>query len=80
MGTVVIEEILSGRLEGPVDYRQEQDEWVVVLDGGAVLEVDGQHLELGQGDWVLIPAAVPHRLVETTPGTRWLAVHVHPPR
>ena len=78
MRDVVVEEILSGRLARPVDYVQEQDEWVVVLEGGAVLEVGDEHLELGAGDWVLLPAAVPHRLVETAPGTRWLAVHVPP--
>lgn len=80
MRNVVVEEILSGRLDGPADYIQEQDEWVVVLDGGGVLEVGDDQLHLGPGDWVLLPANVPHRLVETTPGTRWLAVHVHPDR
>lgn len=75
---VVVEEILSGRLDGPVDYVQDQDEWVVVMEGGASLDVGDEHLELGPGDWVLLPAAVSHRLVGTTPGTRWLAVHVHP--
>ena len=79
IGNVVIEQILSGRLDGPVDYHQEQDEWVVVLDGAAVLEVGDERLDLGEGDWVLLPAAFPHRLIETRPGTRWLAVHVHPP-
>ena len=78
MGNAVVEEILSGRLDGPVDYVQDQDEWVAVLEGGAVIEVGDEHLQLGEGDWVLLPAAVPHRLVETTPGTRWLAVQVHP--
>jgi mannose-6-phosphate isomerase-like protein (cupin superfamily) len=78
MGNVVVEQILSGQLDGPVDYRQDQDEWVVVLEGGAVLEVGGERLDLGPGDWVVLPAGVPHRLVETTPGTSWLAVHVHP--
>jgi len=76
---VVVEEILSGRLDAPVDYVQEHDEWVVVLAGAAALDVGEEHLDLGPGEWVLLPAAVPHRLVETEPGTRWLAVHVHPP-
>jgi cupin 2 domain-containing protein len=77
-GNVVVEEILSGRLDGPVSYVQEQEEWVVLLEGGAVLEVGDERLRLGEGDWLLLPAHLPHRLVETTPGTRWLAVHVHP--
>lgn len=75
---VVVEQILSGEVEGPLDYLQEQDEWVVVLGGAAVLEVGGRRVELGTGDWVLLPANVPHRLVSVEPGTNWLGVHAHP--
>lgn len=74
----VVEEILSGRLEGPADYLQDHDEWVVVLQGGAVLDAGGTRHELGAGDWMLIPAGVAHRLVSTEPGTRWIAVHGGP--
>jgi hypothetical protein len=31
---------------------------------------------LEQGDWVLLPRRTPHRLIRTTQGTNWLAVHV----
>lgn len=75
IGDVVVEHIVSGQLESPVDYDQARDEWVAVLSGAAVLEVDHERLELQQGDWILLPAHVPHRLVETRPGTRWLALH-----
>jgi len=75
LGQVAIEHILSGTLPSPVDYDQSHDEWVLVLEGGAVLEVRGERFDLGRGDWVLLPAKVPHRLVETRPGTSWLAVH-----
>lgn len=74
---LVVEQILSGEIEGPADHVQEQDEFVVVLAGGAVLEVDGEQVELGPGDWLLLPARTPHRLVSVTPGTNWLAVHLH---
>ena len=73
-----MEQILSGELEEPPDYRQDQDEWVVVLSGSATLDVDGERLELGAGDWVLLPAGTPHRLARTERGTTWLAVHLHP--
>jgi len=73
---LVVRQILSGALDAPVDYRQDEDEWVVVLGGGAVLEVDGEQLDLRPGDWVLLPAGTPHRLVRTEPDTNWLAVHV----
>jgi cupin 2 domain-containing protein len=78
LGDVVIEHILSGALPSPVDYDQSHDEWVLVLEGAAILEIDGERVDLGRGDWVLLPAHVPHRLVEAQPGTSWLAVRAPP--
>jgi cupin 2 domain-containing protein len=72
---VVIEHILSGALPSPADYDQSHDEWVLVAEGAAVLEVGDERLDLSGGDWVLLPANLPHRLVESRPGTSWLAVH-----
>ena len=69
-----VEQILSGRLAGPQQYEQDHDEWVVVLDGAATLEVDGVAHDLAAGDWWLLPAGTRHRLVRTEPGTSWLAV------
>ena len=69
-----VEQILSGALSAPQDYEQDHDEWVVVLAGGAVLEIDGVAHELDAGDWWLLPAGTPHTLVRTEPGTSWLAV------
>jgi mannose-6-phosphate isomerase-like protein (cupin superfamily) len=77
VGNAVVEQILSGELERPVDYCQEQDELVVVLAGAAVLDVAGERVDLGAGEWMLLPAGTPHRLLHTEPGTNWLAVHVH---
>ena len=77
-GDAVVEQILSGRLEHPADYLQEQDEWVVVLSGGATLEVGGETVELSARDWLFLPAGLPHRLVATEPGTDWLAFHLYP--
>jgi cupin 2 domain-containing protein len=76
---VLVEQILSSSDENPECYVQPQDEWVIVLDGAATLDVDGELVELGPRDWVVLPAGVPHRVVATAPQTNWLAVHVHPP-
>jgi cupin 2 domain-containing protein len=75
---VVIEQILSGTLTAPVDYEQRHHEWVMVVSGTAILEASGERLDLETGDWVLLPAGTTHRLVDTRPGTSWLAVHVDP--
>jgi cupin 2 domain-containing protein len=74
VGGATVEQILSGRLAAAVDYRADVDEWVLVLEGRAVLEIAGVTVELGAGDWVLIPAHTPHRLLDTGPGTSWLTV------
>ena len=76
LGDVVIEQILSSQLDDPVDYDQDHDEWVVLLAGAAELEVHGDRLTLGPGDWLVLPRGVPHRLVRTTQGSSWLAVRV----
>ncbi len=77
MRNVMVEQIISSSSPDPVEYLQVQDEWVVVLEGAAVLDVDGTEVSLGAGDWVLLPAATPHRVPMTEAGTRWLAVHVN---
>lgn len=71
-----IEQILSGVLTQPLAYDQDHDEWVVVLAGRARLLVENEELELRGGDWLLLPAGCPHTVLETEPGTSWLAVHL----
>jgi cupin 2 domain-containing protein len=83
IGDTVIEQILSGELGEPVSYDQDHDEWVVMLEGAAEIEVDGESLPLEPGDWMFLPRRTPHRLVRTSRGTSWLAIHLpdqEPPR
>jgi quercetin dioxygenase-like cupin family protein len=76
LATLTVEQILSGTLPGPVSFEQAHDEWVLVIEGRAKLLVDGTELELRAGEWLLLPAGCPHTLLETEPGTNWLAVHL----
>lgn len=78
VGGVVVNQILSGRLDAAADYLQDHAELAVVLAGGALVEVRGDRLDLAAGDWVLLPADTPHRLVSTQPGTSWLTIHIPP--
>ncbi|HEX2046795.1 MAG TPA: hypothetical protein VHF27_03465 [Acidimicrobiales bacterium] len=50
----------------------------MVLAGGAVLDVDGERVALGPSEWLFLPSGVPHAVLETAPGTSWLAVHLRP--
>lgn len=78
LGPVRIERIASSPIPEPVLYDQPQDEWVLLLQGSARLWVDGEEISLGAGDYVLIPAHVPHRVLQTStePRCLWLAVHI----
>ena len=77
---LVIERIVSSDSPEPVLYDQEQDEWVILLEGRATLEVAGEVTELAAGDWIFIPAHTPHQLIAASPQPRclWLAVHLFP--
>ena len=59
-------------------YNQEQDEWVLLLSGSAVLEFEEKKVELNPGDHLLIPAHQRHRVESTSPTekTVWLAVYL----
>ncbi|WP_456380868.1 cupin domain-containing protein [Hydrogenimonas sp.] len=76
---VTIEAIVSSETPEPVLYRQENDEAVLLLEGGATLQIDGRKITLGPGDFLHIPAHTPHRVLETERGTRWLAIHTKKP-
>lgn len=59
-------------------YDQDEDEWVLVLSGGAVVEFDGgKTVQLEPGSYLNIPAHAKHRVVSTsrTEATIWLAIH-----
>ncbi len=77
---LVIERIVSSAHPEPNLYDQTQDEWVLLVQGQATLELAGETLDMGPGDHVLIPAHTPHRLLRTSqqPPCLWLAVHLYP--
>jgi cupin 2 domain-containing protein len=84
-GRVRIERILS-RGHCSADgfwYDQNWDEWVLLIQGGAGLDVAGRPttIELMPGDHVLIPAGVKHRVAWTAAEetTIWLAIHIDGP-
>ncbi len=58
-------------------YIQQEDEWVVLLQGSAKLLIDDNEIELHKGDTLYIPAKTPHKVLSTTKGALWLAVHMH---
>lgn len=79
-----IERIVSRGHVSPEGFWYDQDasEWVMVVQGRAMVELEGDPVpvELSEGDYVEIPAHVRHRVVFTEPDreTVWLAVHYSP--
>jgi len=74
-----IERIVSNNATSPAEgwYNQDHDEFVMVLQGKAILLVDNTEHELHTGDTLLIPAGIRHKVVYTSaePVCVWLAVH-----
>jgi cupin 2 domain-containing protein len=77
-GTVV-EQILSSTHPDGQWYDQSHDEFVLVVEGAATLELEGETVRLVVGDWLMLPAHTRHRVVATHAGTSWLAVHAAAP-
>ncbi len=77
---ILIERIIStGQVTPPGDwYDQDKDEWVILLQGEAVLVyADDSQIKLAPGDYLFIPAHQKHRVEYTSsnPPCIWLAVH-----
>lgn len=76
-----IERIVSHGQASPPDfwYEQDKDEWVIVLQGSASLQIEGRDslVLLEPGDHYWIPAGLRHRVDSTALDgpTIWLAVH-----
>ncbi len=73
-----IERIISHGHSSPSEfwYDQEEEEWVLILQGSARLEFEDRTIEMKRGDYIHIPAHQKHRVQWTTPDepTIWLAV------
>jgi len=80
---VRVERIVSRGHVSPAGfwYEQSESELVLVVAGGARLEIEGEpERVLGAGDWLDIAAGVRHRVTWTDPDrdTIWLAVFYRP--
>ena len=73
---VEIKTIISNTLSTPQTFTQECDEWVVVLQGCAKIEMDGIIHKLKKGDSLFIEANKLHRLLKTKKVVVWLAVYI----
>jgi cupin 2 domain-containing protein len=75
---VKIERIVSSGTQSAQSYCQSQDEWVLLLRGQAEMRIDGEPITIHEGEFIRLPADVPHEVLSTSDNALWLAVHVEP--
>ena len=73
---IKIYRIVSSSNIEPIEYIQDEDEWLVLIEGKATLLVNQEKKRLQKGDTLFIPAKTPHTVLETKEDTVWLTVHI----
>ena len=74
---IKIVRIVSSDKVEPIEYIQEEDEWILLLEGEATLLLKQKEITLLKGENLFIPSKTPHRVTKTQKGTLWLAVHLY---
>lgn len=69
---LVIERISSSSDIPLTQYVQTQDEWVLLVQGAADIEIDGQTKPLKSGDFVFLPANTPHCVKSVNLVAAWI--------
>ena len=72
---IEITQIVSSDKLEPKEYNQDKDEFVVLLEGEATLEIEGRVQNLQKGDYLHIPAYTKHKVLNTSKGALWLAIY-----
>lgn len=81
-----VERIVSAGQASPEGfwYDQDWDEWVMMLRGGATLQLldPEETVYVAPGDWIFLPAHRKHRVESTSrePAAVWLALHGNKPQ
>ncbi len=73
---IKIVRIVSSNDFNSIEYCQNEDEWVVLLEGKATLRVEQKEVTLTKGETLFISAKTAHQILKMKSGTVWLAVHI----
>jgi len=73
---IKINRIVSSDDLDETEYIQEEDEWLVLIEGEATLLLDQAIKTLTKGESLFIPSKTRHRVLSTKHGTIWLTVHI----
>ena len=72
---ITITQIVSSDKLEPKEYNQDLDEFVILLEGSATLEIEGSIKNLQKGDCLYIKAHTKHKVLKTSNGALWLAIY-----
>jgi cupin 2 domain-containing protein len=76
--SVTIERIISKGHSSPKSgwYNQQKSEWVLLIQGEAIIAFEHEEVHLNAGDYLNIPAYTKHKVLWTLPEqeTIWLAI------
>ena len=75
--SVKIERICSNSVRNGEWYDQENDEWVLLVEGSAVIEFEDTIIPLCRGESLWIEKRRRHRVKETSDDALWLALHIN---
>lgn len=73
---MTLERIVSSGTQPAQQYCQDQDEWVMLVQGTAEMRIDGLPVQLQAGQFLVLPKHTPHEVVSTSENAVWLALHV----
>lgn len=73
-GSIKIERIVSNGQSSPENFWYDQDEYefVMLVEGDAVLKFTDRDIELSRGDYLIIKPHEKHRVVSTSKSAVWL--------
>jgi cupin 2 domain-containing protein len=73
---ITVKTIVSNTLKTPQTFKQDIDEYVIVISGCAKIKMDGMTHKLKKGDTLFIPANKEHILLKTKQVVVWLAIYM----
>ena len=73
---VEIKTVISNTISTPQDFISDKDEWVVLLQGCAKIEMNSNIHKLKKGDTLFIPKNTKHTLLKTKKLVYWLCVYL----
>ena len=74
---IKIVRIISSDILDTNKYIQNEDEWILIIEGKATIKMNNKEYNLIKGDTLFIPSKTEHIINSVESGTIWLAIHIY---